>query len=531
MIQMILTDLDHTLLREDGCISEETLQTLSECRKKGIQLAIATARYWIGAERYIELLKPDYEITTDGTLLHAQDKCVYSCAFSVEATNAIIREILGEKPDAEITVADEKTVYWNSAHITESEKLHKAVFCDYTSDLNVQANKIVAELPNETLARKISEKLRCKLQCYRGENWYAFLPEGSGKVAAIQALAKVSGIPLEKFAAFGDDRNDMEMLQLCGTGVAVANALPEVLEAADEVTVSNEEDGVARWLKTHCLNVENNTARQQNARCLNEGKMIMDSNLPCASLLDRFVEASRQILQENLLGIYLHGSAVMGCFNPLKSDWDLRIVVQEPIADEVKRAYMDLILALDAEAPAKGIEMSVVTRDVCNPFVYPTPFDLHYSRAHTVWYRTNPEDYIQKMKGTDKDLAAHFTVIRSRGRCLYGLPVDVVFGEVPESDYLDSIWYDICDAEEDITENAMYLTLNLARVLAYQKEKQVLSKKEGGTWGLQHLPEAYHPLIAMALKEYETGASVPYDLELAKRYAGYMLEQISILRE
>lgn len=37
---------------------------------KGILFAIATARYWIGAERYIELLKPDYEITTDGTLIH-----------------------------------------------------------------------------------------------------------------------------------------------------------------------------------------------------------------------------------------------------------------------------------------------------------------------------------------------------------------------------------------------------------------------------------------------------------------------------
>ena len=71
MTQMILTDLDHTLLRQDGSISDTTLNVINDCRKKGIIFAIATARYWIGAERYIELLKPDYEITTDGTLIHS----------------------------------------------------------------------------------------------------------------------------------------------------------------------------------------------------------------------------------------------------------------------------------------------------------------------------------------------------------------------------------------------------------------------------------------------------------------------------
>ena len=71
MIRMILTDLDHTLLKQDGSVSGKTLQILTACRTKGIRFAIATARYWIGAERYIDLLNPDYEITTDGTLVHS----------------------------------------------------------------------------------------------------------------------------------------------------------------------------------------------------------------------------------------------------------------------------------------------------------------------------------------------------------------------------------------------------------------------------------------------------------------------------
>ena len=75
----------------------------------------------------------------------------------------------------------------------------------------------------------------------------------SGKTAAIRALAEISQISPEDIVSFGDDMNDIEMLKLCGTGVAVANAIPEAREAADEITLSNDEDGVAEWLADHCL--------------------------------------------------------------------------------------------------------------------------------------------------------------------------------------------------------------------------------------------------------------------------------------
>ena len=244
-------------------------------------------------------------------------------------------------------------------------------------------------------------------------------------------------------------------------------------------------------------------------------------------LINCFIEMSKEILNNRLVGIYLHGSAVMGCYQPKKSDLDFLVVVNAVLSDGEKRRFMDRLLDLDQGCPGKGIEMSIVLKDVCNPFVYSTPYILHYSRMHTEWYRRDPENYIRKMNGTDKDLAAHFTVIRSRGRCLYGLPVQDVFGEVPEQDYLDSIWEDVSGAAEEITENPVYLILNLTRALAYLKEKKVMSKKEGGEWGLQFLPEQYHPLIHSALQEYESGVDARYDRELAKSYAAYMLDQIT----
>ncbi len=96
------------------------------------------------------------------------------------------------------------------------------------------------------------------------------------------------------------------------------------------------------------------------------------------NILSDFVKRSEEIIMENLTGIYLHGSAAMGCFNPEKSDIDLIIVVKEPMTDSVKKEYMDMVVELNERGPAKGIEMSVVTKDVCKPFVYPTTFDLHF---------------------------------------------------------------------------------------------------------------------------------------------------------
>lgn len=243
-------------------------------------------------------------------------------------------------------------------------------------------------------------------------------------------------------------------------------------------------------------------------------------------LLDGFVEQSKAILGDNLAGIYLHGSAVMGCFNPDRSDLDLIVVVNGPADDAVKREYMEMVVAYNALGPAKGIEMSVVQRSVCDPFVYPTPFELHFSEAHLAWYRTDPEDYIRKMKGTDKDLAAHFTVISRRGKCLYGAPIREVFGEVPAGDYLDAIRNDIAEAPEEITKDTVYLTLNLARVLAYKEEGLVLSKREGGEWALGHVPAEYHPLVRGALREYAESVPMACDEEMARRYAGYMTGRI-----
>ncbi len=249
------------------------------------------------------------------------------------------------------------------------------------------------------------------------------------------------------------------------------------------------------------------------------------------NLLDSLVQQSKKILGDNLVGIYLHGSAVMGCFNDKKSDLDFIVVIKSDISNGLKRKYMDMAVELNKQAPAKGIEFSIVRENVCNPFAYPTPFELHFSIAHLNWYLSDPEDYIEKMKGTDKDLAAHFTIIYHRGKTLFGKEIKEVFAKVSGESYFDSIWCDIEDSKTEIKENPTYIILNLCRVLAYKKEDLILSKLEGGKWGLKNIPEEYHNLILNALTEYQTGEKMDYDVQLEREYADYMIVQIKSKEE
>ena len=247
-------------------------------------------------------------------------------------------------------------------------------------------------------------------------------------------------------------------------------------------------------------------------------------------LIDSFSEAAGAAFGDDLVGVYLHGSAAMGGYHPAVSDLDFIVVTRGPISDAVRRRFMDAVVRLDEQAPGKGIEMSVVTRSACAPFLYPTPFELHWSRMHAAWYARDPEDYVQKMRGADIDLAAHFTVLRGRGVCLRGAPIGEVFAPVPARDYVDSIWNDVCGAPEEIGGDTVYLALNLARVLAYLENGAVLSKREGGAWALERLPEAFRPLIRSTLDEYGGAADVEYDPDLARRYASHMLRRIQARR-
>lgn len=245
-------------------------------------------------------------------------------------------------------------------------------------------------------------------------------------------------------------------------------------------------------------------------------------------LLKDFVSAAREAFGPALTGVYLHGSLAMGCFCPGASDVDLIVVTDTPPGHGEKLALLRRVLDLSGQTPG-GIEMSVVLRQHCERFVYPTPYELHVSPAHLARALADPAAFARRMHGADRDLAAHFTVLRQRGRTLWGAPISRVFGPVPAEDHLDSIFRDVEDAPEAVLQKPVYTLLNLCRVLAFLEEGGCLSKEEGGRWALARLPEELRPPVARTLRCYAAGREMERAADLVP-FASSMLARIKALR-
>ena len=244
------------------------------------------------------------------------------------------------------------------------------------------------------------------------------------------------------------------------------------------------------------------------------------------ALLQQIKTEYLAILGDTMVGFYVHGSLAFGCFSWERGDLDFLVVVSKEPTWEQKHALIEILLRTDENAPPKGFEMSIVTEDAVSPFVYPTPYVLHYSNAWRDAYRCDLDGTCRCLRGYDPDLAAHITVTRAVGFVLYGKPIKEVFAPVPAEQYLDSIRSDIENAVDDIAENPVYMTLNLCRVLGYMREGLILSKESGGMWGIANLPAEFRPLVSSTLAYYLDGVPFVYDTEAAQRFAEFMLDKI-----
>jgi len=183
---------------------------------------------------------------------------------------------------------------------------------------------------------------------------------------------------------------------------------------------------------------------------------------------------------------------------------------------------MEVTFELNKKAPSKGLEMSVVLKEYCHNFKYPTPFELHFSNMHKEWYLNDPEDYCERMQGEDHDLAAHFTIIKNMGIVLLGEPINSVFGNVPQEYYLDSIKRDIQETAGDLLSNPIDIVLNLCRVTAYIQDGLILSKEQGGAWGIENLQKDYQSIISLALDSYRTKKPTDIEIEEARIFCDDM---------
>ena len=247
----IILDLDGTLLHTDKSISPRTLKVIEQCKNAGILVIVATARFWFKAEKYLEMIRPDYAILADGTQIYRNDEMICGFAMSEQSVNGVIQALKKQEPFGEFVVSVGKELLCSASGISEQWRRSYA----FEDTLSRPVYKIAAMLESADVAEKLSVDYDCRLYSYRDENLYGFTAKEAGKYQAVRALSKFLGIDLQDMVAFGDDENDYEILKYCGTGVAMANAIPQIREVADTITDSNDEDGVAAYLERYFTNL------------------------------------------------------------------------------------------------------------------------------------------------------------------------------------------------------------------------------------------------------------------------------------
>src|SRR5206468_9047072 len=132
---------------------------------------------------------------------------------------------------------------------------------------------------------------------------------------------------------------------------------------------------------------------------------------------DRDAEARRQAsdlasrlrasLGETLVGVYLHGSIVLGGFNPELSDLDVLGVTRRRTTFEEKRRLIEIVA--DASGRPAPIEFHLFDEADLRPWQHPTPFDFHYSDVWRDALRADPAEALSRQGPLDPDLAAHVT--------------------------------------------------------------------------------------------------------------------------
>ncbi|WP_066065328.1 Cof-type HAD-IIB family hydrolase [Frankia sp. EI5c] len=253
---LVATDLDGTLIRSDGTVSDRTRMALRRVEDAGATVVFVTGRPTrMMADIVRQTAATGIAICANGALVYDLDTCapvrrtVLESAAAVRLARAIRESVpgvafavesghrFGREPDFRTMWPDPDELV---AGFTE------LLTCLPTAKLLVRRGGAAMTDVYETIVRLAGEEAAVTMS---SSDLIEISGPGVSKAVALAELAGDRGILPGQVIAFGDMPNDLPMFGWAGHCVAVANAHPEVLAAADEVTASNDEDGVAQVLE------------------------------------------------------------------------------------------------------------------------------------------------------------------------------------------------------------------------------------------------------------------------------------------
>lgn len=204
------------------------------------------------------------------------------------------------------------------------------------------------------------------------------------------------------------------------------------------------------------------------------------------------------IIGKNLIGIYLYGSLAMGCYQPRRSDMDVIVVTKKKLARKDCESVLEFLKK--TRARDRRIELSIIDLGALQNPRYPMWVNLHYEYWGNVFENEDDEEILSNLYTT-----------KQRGFRVWGAPTKDIFSNIPGQYHVKSIIQDILHTRRYIHDGpdqigydvAVYWILGSCRILAFFKEGKVLSKLEGGQWGLLNLPKQHHSLIRQAMFCYQ----------------------------
>jgi predicted nucleotidyltransferase len=247
--------------------------------------------------------------------------------------------------------------------------------------------------------------------------------------------------------------------------------------------------------------------------------------------LDQVLAAIRDVLGPDVVGAYLHGSAVLGGLWP-RSDIDVLVVSRRPTTREEKRRLVDCLLTVSAPPspgrprPPRPVELTIVVESEIRPWRYPPRFDFQYGD----WLRGDFESGNVEPwpTTTDPDLASLITLVLVGNRPLLGPPPAEVFDAVPRDDHVSAMVAGIDGLLRDLDSDTRNVILTLARIWCTIATDDIRSKDDAAAWALDRLPQEHRAVLARARAVYRGDEEAGFeDLEMRVRpYVDYVVSEI-----
>ena len=243
--QVIALDLDGTLLTSNKTISPRTMAVLQQCMENGMQPVIVTGR---ARSSIPALLPPEFPVIpwvcSHGAEVYLDGSRIAENLINVPLARKIAQIAQALAPEMKVsTVMD--GIWYATLPIGIPH-----VIADLSTAIDRPVPKIVCDLSQspdvDALRSTLPDGCRLIIAAHLGE----IVASGVSKTSALRGLLRDWGLTLDDAVAFGDHLPDLDMIAACGLGVAMGNAVPEVKEAADLVTSSCDEDGIAEILET-----------------------------------------------------------------------------------------------------------------------------------------------------------------------------------------------------------------------------------------------------------------------------------------